>query len=94
MTLTGLLILLLVGALAAILAEWAVGFSAWGYVTSVLIGWVGAWFGTWLATAAGLPLPLPILVHTFTLDLVWAFVGAVVLLALLTLVRRVAYSRV
>lgn len=93
MTLLGLLLLLVVGAICGAVAELIVGWSAGGFLASAGIGFIGALIGGWLARALGLPSVLAVHIDTVTIDIVWAVLGAVVLLAILSVIRRRRFVR-
>ncbi len=90
MTALGFLLLLLIGGICGAIAEMLVGFSPGGFLASVAIGILGAFIGTWLASLLGLPSVLSVRVEGYRVEIVWAILGAVVLLVLLKLVRRTA----
>jgi uncharacterized membrane protein YeaQ/YmgE (transglycosylase-associated protein family) len=94
MTLLGLLLLLIVGAICGAIAEALVGWSPGGFLASAGLGFLGALLGTWLARVLALPSLFAIRIETATIEPVWAVLGAVVLLALMSAVRRRRYSRV
>jgi uncharacterized membrane protein YeaQ/YmgE (transglycosylase-associated protein family) len=84
MTLEQLLIWLIVGAIAGLLASALVGRSRIGIAGAIIIGIIGAFFGVWLLTRLGV---VPF--HGFFGSIVNATIGAVVLLFIVGLVRRV-----
>ena len=91
MGLVELLILLVIAGICGAVAEAIVGFSPGGFVVSILVGLLGAYLGSWLAPQLGLP---PVLAvsrilpgTTFDFDIVWAILGAILLLLLISLVR-------
>lgn len=88
MTIVGFLLLLLIGGICGAIAEAIVGYSPGGLLASIGIGFLGAWLGGWIARVAGLPSVLAVHVDVVSIDVVWAIVGAVVLLAILGAVRR------
>jgi len=88
MSLVGLLILILVGAICGGIAEAIVGYSPGGFLASVAIGFLGALIGTWLAPRIGLPSLLPVTIDNFRIEVVWSILGAVILLAILSAIRR------
>ena len=49
MTLVGLLLLLIVGAVCGAVAEMLVGFSPGGFFASAVVGFLGAWIGTYIS---------------------------------------------
>ena len=91
MTIVGFLLLILVGALCGALAELIVGFSVGGFLASVVVGFLGAAIGGWLAPRIGLPSVLAVRIEGYTIEIVWSVLGAVVLLAVVALIRRIAY---
>ncbi len=86
MTLTGLLLLLLVAALAGGLGQAIVGYSTGGCLVSIALGFVGALLGGWLAGQLGLPEPLPLSIQGHEFPLVWSIVGAALFVAVLSLI--------
>jgi len=93
MTLVGFLLLIVVGALCGALAQMIVGFSAGGFIASVVVGFLGALLGTWLAGAIGLPSLLAVRVEGYTIEIFWSILGAILLLAVLSMVRRASVRR-
>src|SRR5215470_2595947 len=91
MSLVDLLLLLLVGAICGAIAELIVGFSPGGFLASVAIGFLGALIGTWLATQLRLPSVLAVRIGGYTIEILWAILGAIVLLLILSLFRRGRY---
>jgi uncharacterized membrane protein YeaQ/YmgE (transglycosylase-associated protein family) len=78
-----LLTLLLVGLIAGLLASFAVG-GGYGLLGDIVIGIVGAFLGTWLFGVLHIKVPFNGLGGTIFV----AFIGAVVLLLLLRVVRK------
>lgn len=93
MTLVGLLLLIIVGAICGGIAEALVGYSPGGFLASVAIGFLGAFIGSWLAPRIGLPSVLPVTIEGFTIEIVWSILGAIILLAVLSFIRRPGYRR-
>jgi len=93
MTLVGLLLLILVGAICGGIAEALVGYSPGGFLASVAIGFLGAFIGSWVAPKIGLPSVLPVTIDGFTIEIVWSILGAIILLAILSVIRRPGYRR-
>jgi uncharacterized membrane protein YeaQ/YmgE (transglycosylase-associated protein family) len=83
MTLEALLVMLIVGLIAGWLAGQVVG-EGYGIVGDMVVGVVGAFLGAWLFRTLGVRLPLSGLPGTILV----AFLGAVLLLFLLRLIRR------
>lgn len=109
MSLIELILFLLVAGVCGLIAEMVVGFSPGGFIASIAIGLVGAYLGSWLAGQLGLPPVLStdsivpetgganLIAIDFRFDIVWSILGAIVLLFIISLVRRprqrVAYRR-
>ncbi|HEX5691592.1 MAG TPA: GlsB/YeaQ/YmgE family stress response membrane protein [Roseiflexaceae bacterium] len=93
MGLVDFLLLILVGAICGAVAEMIVGFSPGGFLASVAIGFVGALIGTWLARQLDLPSIFALTIGGYTIEIVWAILGAVILLLILSLTRRRTYYR-
>ncbi|HWJ23492.1 MAG TPA: GlsB/YeaQ/YmgE family stress response membrane protein [Gemmatimonadaceae bacterium] len=75
---------LIVGLIAGVLASMVMGGTGYGLIGDIIIGIVGAFVGGWLFSALGVASPLGGLAGTILV----AFIGAVVLLFLIRLVRR------
>ncbi len=92
MTLWGLLILLVVAAIAGSIGQALAGFSGGGCVVSIVLGFIGAFLGQWLAAQLHLPEPFVLNTDGQPFPLLWAIIGAALLSAVLGLLsRRRAY---
>jgi uncharacterized membrane protein YeaQ/YmgE (transglycosylase-associated protein family) len=78
MTLVGFLILLLIAAVCGLIGQ-AISGRGGGFLFAVVIGFVGALVGTWLASALGLPEILPLRVEGYSFPVLWAVIGATLL---------------
>lgn len=74
---------LIVGLVAGVLASLIVGGTGYGILGDIVVGIVGAFVGGWLFTAAGWHSPFAGLPGTIFI----AFIGAVVLLVIIHLIR-------
>lgn len=83
MTLLGLLILLLIAAIAGSLGQALAGYSLGGCLVSIVVGFIGAFLGLWLAQLFGLPEPFPITIQGETFPLLWAIIGSALFSAVL-----------
>ena len=75
---------IIVGLVAGVLASLVMGGTGYGIIGDIIIGIVGAFVGGWLFTKLGVSAPFGGLPGTIFV----AFVGAVVLLFVLRLLRR------
>lgn len=85
MTLEGILIALLIGAIGGWLAGVIVKGAGFGLIGNIVIGILGALLASWLLPQAGLGFSTgePLLT-----SVLYAMIGAVVILVVLSLVRR------
>ena len=85
MTLEGILIAMLIGAIGGWLAGVIVKGAGFGLIGNIVIGILGALLASWLLPQAGLGFSTgePLLT-----SILYAMVGAVVILVVLSLVRR------
>jgi uncharacterized membrane protein YeaQ/YmgE (transglycosylase-associated protein family) len=74
---------IIVGLVAGVLASYVVG-RGYGLLGDIIIGIIGAFVGSWLFRQMGWGTPFDGLIGTIFV----AFIGAVVLLLLLRLIRR------
>lgn len=88
MTIVSLLILLLVAAICGILGQQIAGTGRGGLLVAIVLGFIGALIGTWLARAMGLPELLPLHVGGQTFPIIWSIIGSAIFVALLSLVQR------
>lgn len=86
MTLTGILLLLLVAAVAGALGQAIVGYSVGGCLVSIALGFVGALIGGYIAGNLGLPEPFPITIEGQPFPLIWSIIGAALFVAILSLI--------
>lgn len=92
MSLLGFVILLAIAAVAGSLGQALAGYNLGGCLVSIVIGFVGAYIGMWLANQFGLPQWFTVNVDGQPFPVVWAIIGSA-LLALIfgLLTRRRAY---
>jgi uncharacterized membrane protein YeaQ/YmgE (transglycosylase-associated protein family) len=79
------LILLAMSGIVGALAEFLIGYTLGGSLGAIIVGVVGALIGGWLARLLHLPAILPVQVGTGSIELVWAMLGSILLVALLSL---------
>jgi uncharacterized membrane protein YeaQ/YmgE (transglycosylase-associated protein family) len=85
MTATSLLVLLVIGAIAGWLAGVLVRGFGFGLVGNIVIGIVGALLASWLLPALGVSFSLG---GPFLTSVVYALIGAIVLLVIIGLFKR------
>ena len=85
MTATGLIIFLLIGAISGWLAGLIVRGFGFGLIGNIVVGIVGAFLAGWLLPMLGVGFSLGSPIVT---SIVYAMIGAIVLLGLIGLIRR------
>jgi uncharacterized membrane protein YeaQ/YmgE (transglycosylase-associated protein family) len=58
-----------------------------------VVGFLGAMIGTWLAPQLGLPSMLAVTIGGYTIEILWAILGSILLLLVISLFRRRTISR-
>jgi uncharacterized membrane protein YeaQ/YmgE (transglycosylase-associated protein family) len=88
LSLLGFLILLAIAGLAGALGQAIGGFARGGCIVAVLVGFAGAWLGTWIAAQFDLAPVFVITIEGEPFPVFWAVVGGAVLSAVLGLLLR------
>jgi uncharacterized membrane protein YeaQ/YmgE (transglycosylase-associated protein family) len=82
----GIGILLLIAAVTGTIGQALSGYSLGGWLTSTIVGVVGAALGFWLAHHFNLPLLVPVTIEGQTFPIVWSIVASLVLTFIVGLV--------
>ena len=85
MTLTGLLVLLVIAGIVGGLGQAISGYSFGGCLMSILVGFVGAYVGVWLAGQFGLPELFTVSIQGQPFPIVWGIIGSAILSLILGL---------
>jgi uncharacterized membrane protein YeaQ/YmgE (transglycosylase-associated protein family) len=88
MTLLGLLLLLLIAAVAGAIGQSIAGYSLGGCLVSTAVGFIGALLGGWLAGATGLPELFVVQIGGWAFPVIWAIIGATLFTLLVGLISR------
>lgn len=88
MSLTGILILLLIAGIVGGLGQAISGYSFGGCLMSIVVGFIGAFVGIWLARQLGLPEVFTVNVEGESFPVVWGVIGSAILSLLLGLLTR------
>lgn len=88
MSLTGLLILLLIAAICGGIGQSIAGYSMGGCLVSIVVGFIGAFIGKWLAAELGLTLMLPVEIDGETFPIVWSIIGSALFAIVIGLITR------
>jgi uncharacterized membrane protein YeaQ/YmgE (transglycosylase-associated protein family) len=88
MSIVTLLLLLLVAGLCGAIGNAIAGSGARGFLVSIVLGFIGAFFGTWLARELRLPPIFVVNVNGEIFPVVWSIIGAAIVVALVSIVGR------
>lgn len=94
MSVTGFILLLVIAGIAGSLGQAIAGFSRGGCIASIVVGFIGAYLGTWVAAQFGLPPIFVVNIEGEPFPVVWAIIGSAIFAAVLSLLfgtRRRVY---
>jgi uncharacterized membrane protein YeaQ/YmgE (transglycosylase-associated protein family) len=92
MSLLDFLVYLVVACVCGAIARALASGSRGGFVISVLVGFLGAFVGTWMARHLRLPDAPVVKIAGHPFPIVWSIVGGVVLVTLAHMVMRARYA--
>jgi uncharacterized membrane protein YeaQ/YmgE (transglycosylase-associated protein family) len=79
------ILLLIVAGVCGSLAQSLVGYSHGGCLISIVLGFIGALLGSWLARTIGLPELFNIQIGNQPFPIIWSIIGAALFVAVLSL---------
>ena len=88
MTLTELLVLLVIAAICGGVGQSLAGYSLGGCFVSIVVGFIGAYIGMWLAAKLGLPEILSIKIGGKIFPIIWSVIGSALFTLIVALIRR------
>ena len=88
MTLLEFLVLLLIAAICGGVGQSLAGYSLGGCLVSIVVGFIGAYIGIWLAGKLGLPEILAINIGGKTFPIIWSVIGSALFTLIVALIRR------
>jgi uncharacterized membrane protein YeaQ/YmgE (transglycosylase-associated protein family) len=91
MSIVELIVMLLIAAVIGYIGQSLSGGTRGGLLVAIFIGFVGALLGSWLSAQLGLPELFAVTVGGVTFPIVWAIIGAALLVALVNLGGRRGY---
>lgn len=80
------LLLLIVAGVCGSVAQSIVGYSRGGCLVSIVLGFVGALLGTWIARQVQLPELLNVQFGDQPFPVIWSIIGAALFVAMLSLI--------
>ena len=88
MSILGFIVLLIVAAVVGSIGQAIAGYSAGGCLVSIVMGFVGAVIGVWLASTLHLPEIFVLNIDGQPFPVVWAIIGAALFAAILGVFAR------
>ncbi|MFO7585232.1 MAG: hypothetical protein R6W69_10925 [Anaerolineales bacterium] len=88
MTFTGFLLMLVIAAIAGAIGQALAGYSLGGCITSIVVGFLGAFIGAWISSQFNLPDFLMVSIEGRDFPLFWAIVGSALFSAIMGGISR------
>jgi len=88
MTLTELIVLLIIAAVCGGVGQSLAGYDLGGCLVSIVVGFIGAYIGLWVAGKFGLPEMLAINIGGKNFPIIWAVIGSAIFTLIVALIRR------
>lgn len=88
MSLIELLVLLLIAGVCGALGQAIAGRKRGGILVSIVLGYVGALLGAWIARSMSLPEPFAVSIGGTPFPILWSIIGSAVFVAVLSLLTR------
>jgi uncharacterized membrane protein YeaQ/YmgE (transglycosylase-associated protein family) len=88
MTLAEFLVVLLVAGIIGVLGQAIAGYSLGGCLVSIVVGFIGALLGVWLARTLGLPGFFDVRVGGVSFPMIWSIIGSALFVFVISLVNR------
>ncbi len=93
MTLIGFLVLLIIAAICGSVGQSLAGYDLGGCLVSIVVGFIGAYLGLWIAGKMGLPEIWTISIEGKPFPVVWAVIGSALFTIIVALIRRATLGR-
>ena len=87
-SLPGLLILLVIAAVCGAIGKAIAGDVRGGLIVSIVLGFIGAILGPWVAGKLSLPEPFMVTIGGHPFPVLWSIIGAAIFVAIIHLVSR------
>jgi uncharacterized membrane protein YeaQ/YmgE (transglycosylase-associated protein family) len=87
-TLPGLIFLLVIAAVCGAVGRAIAGEVRGGLIVSIVVGFIGALLGPWLALQMKLPEPLMLHISGQSFPVVWSIIGGALFVAIIHLISR------
>lgn len=88
MSLSSLILLLVIAAICGAIGKALAGSARGGLLVSIVLGFVGALVGPWVAGQLGLPEPFMVTIGGESFPILWSIIGAALFVAIIHLISR------
>jgi uncharacterized membrane protein YeaQ/YmgE (transglycosylase-associated protein family) len=88
MSLTSILVLLVIAAVCGAIGKAIAGSVRGGLIVSIVLGFIGALLGPWVAGKLSLPEPFMITIGGHPFPVLWSIIGAALFVAIIHLISR------
>lgn len=93
MSLFGFLLLLLIAAISGGIGQAIAGYNLGGCLVSIVVGFIGAYIGLWIAGKMDLPDFFAVNIEGKPFPILWAIIGSAALTFIIALLRRAFVGR-
>jgi uncharacterized membrane protein YeaQ/YmgE (transglycosylase-associated protein family) len=93
MTILGFLVLLLIAAICGGIGQSLAGYDLGGCFVSIVVGFIGAYIGLWVAKEMKLPSFYVISIDGKPFPVIWAIIGSAIFTLIVALLRRLFTGR-
>jgi uncharacterized membrane protein YeaQ/YmgE (transglycosylase-associated protein family) len=93
MTILGFLVLLLIAAICGGIGQSLAGYDLGGCFVSIVVGFIGAYIGLWVAREMKLPPFFEISIDGKPFPVIWAIIGSAIFTLIVAMLRRLFTGR-
>jgi len=93
MSLINLIVLLVIAAICGSIGQALAGYSLGGWLISIVVGFIGAYLGVWVAGQFGLPEIFVVNIGGQPFPIVWSIIGSAIFALIVGLLTRPRYTR-
>ncbi len=88
MTFFGFILLLIIAAICGAIGQSIAGYNMGGCIISMVVGFIGAWLGLWIAEEFNMPLFWSVTIGGKSFPIIWSIIGATLLSSIIGFVGR------
>ncbi len=88
MTFFGFILLLVIAAICGTIGQSIAGYSLGGCFISIIVGFIGALIGRWMAAELELPILFSVSIGGKNFPIIWAIIGSTIFSVVIGLLKR------